>query len=180
MRRAILAVALLTAAAARADDAAGAAGFLIYNLQFVAPNEVGVDVSTVPGGDPRVHLVWSGQVPLGLFGTDDWIGSPVPPLSRHRIVYGVDASLTGTSSVALRLGWRYRGTHRRGFAPIVGLGSSLEYTDAGWRPSLSPEIGVHLGKNRIVFPGLQLRAQADVYPTDPHARFLLALGYTIF
>jgi hypothetical protein len=39
---------------------------------------------------------------------------------------------------------------------------------------------VRFGSPRIVWPGLQVRTQADVFPssTEPRARFLFTIGYT--
>jgi hypothetical protein len=193
MKRILAATLILSwAPAARADDAAGGAGFIVYSLQFVAPNELGADVSTARGAEPRFLLVWSGQIPLGIFTRADWSGSDSErqwPLMHHRLVY--EASLAfgrqrvpGGQEVQhlggdFRLGYRYRFWHVHRMAPFVGGGTTLETTSGGVRPSLSPEIGLHVGKQRILWPGLQLRLQADFYPSlEPHARSLATVGYT--
>lgn len=75
-------------AIARADDAKGGAGFLIYNAQLAAPNEVGTDVSTARKDAPRLRVVWSNQIPLGLFPPKWSMGDDERdvPLMRHRLV----------------------------------------------------------------------------------------------
>jgi hypothetical protein len=182
---------LAWAAPAEADDARGAAGFLVYSIQFVAPNEAGFDVSTFPSSAPRFRIVWSNQIPLGILDSD-WTAWETRerdlPLLHHRIVFAIALATAdqppsayefASSAVDLRAGYRYRLWHTRGIAPFFGAGASIETTPDSWRASYSPEFGVHLGSDRVAFPGIQLRAQVDLFPSGlPHERLLVTLGYT--
>jgi hypothetical protein len=185
---AFLVVALLTRTrSARADDAAGALGFLLYNLQAVAPSEVGTDLSTPPSGGPRLWLVWGDQFPFGLLGAASWDDERDVPRARHRLVFDAGVVVASPSEVGspyldLRIGYRYRTWHRHGVAALVGVGSTYEgRVNALDRAAISPEVGLHIGTRRVVWPGLQLRGQVDVFPADdPRARCLLTVGYTLF
>src|SRR5262249_12499745 len=131
---------LVAPATARADDAKGGLGFLLYNLQLLVPNDVGADVATISGGARRFRLSWSDQAPLGIFG-GDWDASDpetARPLMRHRIVLDVGLSLVKQTlpggdnvehtTVDGRFGYRFRSFHAGAVAFLAGVGTTIEGT----------------------------------------------------
>lgn len=122
-------------------------------LLSLVPGALGIDVGT--GDAPRGVIEWPLQVPLATMPTH----SRTAALTNHRIVVSAalrigpthrtvappaDAQTAWVTFIA-RAGYRFVWhPHGRDFGILVGLGTTLE-TWPLVRPSVSPEIGFHVG-----------------------------------
>ncbi|WP_437751684.1 hypothetical protein [Sorangium sp. So ce1389] len=173
----LVAAAILTTAprAARADppplgglDAAFATVLVLTLL----PSEIGADVALGPSaeGDARALLAWSFQVPIDLLESD----TKTAPLTNHRVVLApglaigeqLGATPDDRADVTFRMRAGYRGVYHPGggtFGLLAGAGTTMEF----WplvRPSISPELGVHLGSCcRDFAPMVTLILRGDVW-----------------
>jgi hypothetical protein len=180
--RVALAAVLLAAvapASARGDDgemssrAKGAVGQMVFALLTLTPSDLSVDLV---GPRRRAWLGWCYQIPLGIFSTRDWSDGS-PPLMRHRVVFGVRLALDGEDDgVALRVGWRYRARHAKLVAPFAGVGATFDARGA----ALSPEVGLHLGRDGLARPGMSVGMTADVHANDAPSRVMAVAGWTLW
>ena len=178
------------APAARADDARGGGGFLLYMLGVIVPGEIGLDRAVAPDAAPRLRVGWVYQIPFGCFAPQsdsDW-RAEASPLWQHRIVvsaalsYGFDGSAAARDFRQVggdfRGGYRYRFRHRTGLAPYLGLG--VGYGGGGdGEVYLSPELGIHFGRD-AVGPGVQLGLQGDAFFDGSTTRIQAVAVWTVW
>lgn len=195
-RAAGLAAAAILAAgprAARADspplgglDDALAAVLLLSLL----PSEGGADVALGPSaeGGARALLAWSFQVPIALSEND----TRTAPLTNHRVVLApglaigeqLGATPDDRADVTFRVRAGYRGVyHPRGgvFGVLAGAGTTMEFWPVV-RPSISPELGVHLGSCcRDFAPMVTLILRGDVwFAGDDALRASAVAGWALY
>lgn len=192
---------MLSSSAARGDDAAGGAGFLLFNLVQLVPGEVALDRAISSDARARFRLAWTVQIPLGAFDgrqkSADW-GNETSPLWRHRVVaslslaYGSEGEAAARAltlqTVDVRTGYRYRFRHRHGLAPYfgIGVGAQGQANDARVAPGdgaiyLSPEFGIHAGGDTVVFwPGVQLGVQCSVFGDGSPTRIQGVVAWTLW
>ena len=191
--------AVLGGGAARADTAAGGVGFILYSGAIVLPSEVGADVAVRSGAPSRFRLGWAMQMPFCFLAqATHECGDGRDPLMRHRAVFALhlawgrqvdSAGQDRSPTVDMRFGYSYRFRHDgRLLAPYLGAGVTLDFwpgcsagaTGCYVRAALSPEIGIHLGKDKAFFPGLVVGLQGDAYFADaPRARIMAFVGWTV-
>ncbi|MGK3961735.1 hypothetical protein WMF38_52600 [Sorangium sp. So ce118] len=191
----LAAAAILAAAprAVRADppplgglDAALAAVLVLTLL----PSEVGADVALGPSpeGDARALLAWSFQVPIDLSEND----TKTAPLTNHRAVLAPGLAIgeqrgatpDARADVTFRMRAGYRGVyHPRGgtFGVLAGAGTTMEFWPVV-RPSISPELGVHLGSCCMDFaPMVTLILRGDVwFAGDDALRASVVVGWALY
>ncbi|WP_438003212.1 hypothetical protein WME89_30430 [Sorangium sp. So ce321] len=191
----LAAAAILAAAprAARADPPPlsgveeALAGILVITL---LPSEIGADVALGPSaeGGARALLAWSFQVPIALSESD----AATAPLTNHRVVLApglaigeqLGATPDDRADVTFRMRAGYRGVyHPRGgvFGVLAGAGTTMEF----WplvRPSISPELGVHLGSCCMDFaPMVTLILRGDVwFAGDDALRASAIAGWALY
>ncbi|WP_437497877.1 hypothetical protein [Sorangium sp. So ce1099] len=136
------------------------------------PSELGADVALGPSaeGGARALLAWSFQVPIDLSENL----TRTAPLTNHRVVLApglaigeqLGATADDRADVTFRMRAGYRGVyHPRGgtFGVLAGAGTTMEF----WplvRPSISPELGLHLGSCcRDFAPMVTLILRGDVW-----------------
>ncbi|MEJ7730533.1 MAG: hypothetical protein WKG00_15090 [Polyangiaceae bacterium] len=165
-------------------------------LVGILPSEVGGDVALGDrAADPRLRVGWSYQLPIC------WINDPPSlystctaghPLMRHRVVASFrfaigdqQAPRSGevvSATFDARIGYRYRLLHEgRPVVPYFGVGSTCElWPDGLPRASVSPELGLHIGKEWSALPpNLVLGWQGDVFfAYEPRVRLMAFVGYS--
>ncbi|WP_437873306.1 hypothetical protein [Sorangium sp. So ce363] len=115
------------------------------------PSELGGDLALGSKGGGRFLAAWSFQIPVVLDGSEP----KTAVLTNHRVVlapglaFGEQRGATAgeQADVTFRARAGYRGVyHPSGgaFGFLAGLGTTVEFWPVV-RPSLSPEIGLHLG-----------------------------------
>lgn len=171
------------------SKAEGEGYYMLFMLGSLLPSEVGADTETVSGSKPRFRLGWAYQIPFGIFSTNhDWPKGQVP-LMRHRLVLAIrlgfgqrvdpDSGDEETVTADVRLGYRYRFPHHHALAPFLGMGTTID----GWpegRASLSPELGIHLGRDCVPCLGATVGAQADFFATGNTVRLMGFVGWTVW
>lgn len=173
---------------ARADDAAGGAGFILFSLVQLVPGEVGVDRALASDAAPRFSFGWVNQIPLGLFAfhqtDDEWVRE-ASPLWRHRVVLSLTLAWGFTGAGPARsldvLGadfcvrYRYRFRHRRAIAPYLGFGGGT-----GDSAYLSPELGLHFGRDGVGRPGVQLGLEGRAFFDGTPPRVEAVAAWTLW
>jgi hypothetical protein len=165
-------------------------------LLGVLPSEVGADVALGDGGaEPRFRVGWSYQLPICWLNDPPSLSSTCKadhPLMRHRLVASLRLAIgdqepprSGAVVAATfdaRLGYRYRFLHaNRSIVPYLGVGSTCEFwPDGSPRASMSPEMGLHIGKEWSALPpNLVLGWQGDLFfAYQPRARLMAFVGYS--
>lgn len=149
---AIAAVLVCAPRAARADLDEAARGLAVGLGLSLLPSEIGGDVALDVADSARFLLAWSFQIPVAR--DSSWRNTAVN--SNHRVVLAPGlaigeqhgAAAGEQTDVTFRARAGYRGVyHPSGgkFGVLAGLGTTVEF----WpivRPSLSPEIGLHIGR----------------------------------
>ncbi|WP_437594232.1 hypothetical protein [Sorangium sp. So ce1000] len=156
LRAAGMAIAALLACtcsprAARADTVK--LDLLVVGLGLsLLPSEIGGDVALDSEDSGRFLLAWSFQIPVA----PDDSRSNVAVISIHRVVLAPGLALGEQRGAAagekadVTFRWRtgYRAVYHPGgetFGFLAGVGSTLEFWPVV-RPSISPEIGMHIGQ----------------------------------
>lgn len=137
--------------AARADLDGFPSAIAIGAGLSLLPSEVGGDVPLDVAGSGRILVAWSFQIPV----LRDSAGTTAVS-SNHRVVLAPGLALGeqrgatagDEADVTFRARAGYRWVHHPSegvFGVLAGIGTTMEFWPVV-RPSLSPEIGLHVGR----------------------------------
>ncbi|WP_437805857.1 hypothetical protein [Sorangium sp. So ce1078] len=190
---AVAAVLACVPGAARADSEPleGLDTALIGAGLSVLPSELGAEVAA--GGDavggPRALVLWAFQIPVGSSRPE----GRTAVLSNHRVALALGLALGGQrgatddarTDTTFRMRAGYRGVHHpRGgwFGALAGLGTTVEFWPVV-RPSISPEIGLHLGaccENDVTAVGTLVFRLDRWFAGNDALRLSATLGWALF